>query len=101
MDRLFTLACAPYNRFLRINDAGDIHATLPRLEKLNPWSEDGKSRRSMEKAKALQKIAHVALQTGFVSNDATKNYFARRKCRMLFVSETCTVACQELKWTKI
>lgn len=101
MDRLFTLACAPYNRFLRINDAGDIHATLPRLEKLNPWSEDGKSRRSMEKAKALQKIAHVALQTGFVSNDATKNYFARRKCRMLFVSETCTVACQELKWTKV
>merc|ERR1711965_873472 len=83
MDVVFNLSLAPYNRFLRVDGSGAFYTSPPESSDISPWDFHGSARKVMEKAKALQKLAHVVIQKAFEANDDAKEYFARRTSRML------------------
>merc|ERR1711871_267504 len=106
LDALFEMTLAPYNRYVRVDDEGNLlqkekeHAI--RHARSDPWRFkhpiDKVDHRAqlMEGAKGLQKLAFVALQRIFDSNERVQNYFGRRKARVVEIKESARKSSVEL-----
>ena len=90
MDTVFDMALAAYNRYLRLDESGQLLSAAPASSAdAHPWTTgDGKPRGIMTKSKALQKFLHVTLQLFFNSNYRAQIYFSGRTSKFLELAST-------------